>query len=414
MADPTGIDDPVIRDLPPGRFAMNVMHFARALRAAGLPVGPGRVLEALRALDAVGFGSRQDLYWTLHAVFVHRRDQKELFDQAFHIFWRNPKLLERLMQLVLPQLDAEHSPVKEPEIARRLSEALAPERRPESRPESEQEEVELDAVMTFSDRELLQAKDFEQMSTAELAEAKRAIRRLRLPLMQVPTRRFRPDPAGPRVDLRQTLRRSMREGGASIDLARKRRIVRTPPLVVLCDISGSMSRYSRMILHFLHALTTDRERIHSFLFGTRLTNITRDLRQRDVDVALERVGRTVEDWEGGTRIGACLRDFNRNWSRRVLGQGAVVLLITDGLDREAGAGLEAEMERLHKSCRRLIWLNPLMRYDQYAPIAAGAKAMLPHVDLMRSVHNLESLDELVSVLSEVGPRTAEPVTALAA
>ncbi|WGF88655.1 vWA domain-containing protein [Marinivivus vitaminiproducens] len=415
MADLTGMDDPVIRDLPPGRFALNVMHFARALRAAGLPVGPGRVLEALRALDAVGFGSRQDLYWTLHAVFVHRRDQKELFDQAFHIFWRNPKLLERLMQLVLPQLEnAEHSPVKEPEVSRRLSEALAPERRPAETAGEEQQEVELDAVMTFSDREMLQAKDFEQMSAAELEEAKRAIRRLRLPLMQVPTRRFRPDPAGPRVDLRQTLRRSMREGGASIDLARKRRIVRTPPLVVLCDISGSMSRYSRMILHFLHALTSDRERMHSFLFGTRLTNITRDLRQRDVDVALERVGRNVEDWEGGTRIGACLRDFNRNWSRRVLGQGAVLLMITDGLDREAGAGLEAEMERLHKSCRRLIWLNPLMRYDQYAPIAAGAKAMRPHVDVMHSVHNLDCLEDLVSVLSEVGPRTAEPVTSLAA
>lgn len=204
--------------------------------------------------------------------------------------------------------------------------------------------------------------------------------------------------------MRATLRRTLRSGGASIDLARRRRRVRHPPLVVLCDISGSMSRYSRMLLHFLHALTNDRDRVHTFLFGTRLTNVTRHLRQKDVDVALERVAGAVEDWSGGTRIGQTIARFNRDWSRRVLGQGAVVLLITDGLDRDAGLGLDVQMERLHKSCRRLIWLNPLLRYEGFQPKSSGIRAIMPHVDEFRPVHNLKSLEDLAQALTRVGPR----------
>ena len=397
--------------LPPtgGRFARNLVHFARALRAAGLPVGPGRVLEALRAIETVGFERRDDLYWTLHAVFVSRQDQREIFDQCFHIFWRDPKLLERMRHLLLPQVDIGGAEEGE-EASRRVAEAFAPEREPgrgEAEGEPEAPEVEIDAFMTYSERELLQHKDFEQMSAEELAAARREIRRMRLPFMQVPTRRFTPHPRGRRIDLRRTLRQSMRGGGAAIDLARKKRLRRHPPLVILCDISGSMSRYSRMLLLFMHTLTNDRDRVHSFLFGTRLTNITRHLRRRDIDIALARITETVEDWGGGTRIGYCLRQFNLEWSRRVLGQGALVLLITDGLDREAGAGLEAEMERLHKSCRRLIWLNPLLRFDAYAPISAGARAMVRHVDELRTVHNLESLRQLAEVLARQGIRRAE-------
>jgi uncharacterized protein with von Willebrand factor type A (vWA) domain len=389
-----------------GRFARNVMHFARALRAAGLPVGPGRVIEALKAVEAVGFERREDLYWTLHAVFVNRRDQRELFDQAFHIFWRDPQLLERMMQLLLPQLET-GQPEEQEEASRRVAEALSPERRPGQGEGEEEEQVELDAVLTYSAREQLQGKDFEQMSADELAQARRELSRLRLPIMDVPTRRHAAHPRGARIDLRRTLRSSLRGGGDSIDLARKRRRRRHPPLVILCDISGSMSRYSRMLLIFMHTITNDRDRVHSFLFGTRLTNVTRYLRHRDIDLALEKVGTMVKDWSGGTRIGHCLQEFNRVWSRRVLGQGAVVLLITDGLDRDAGEGLAVEMERLHKSCRRLIWLNPLLRYDQYAPITAGAKAMIRHVDDFRTVHNLESLRDLAEILSREPRRRAE-------
>ena len=405
VAERTGVE---IGSGGSGRFARNVMHFARALRAAGLPVGPGRVLEALRAVEAVGLASRDDLYWSLHSVFVNRRDQRELFDQCFHIFWRDPRLLERMMHLLLPTLQTDQPAPAQEEVSRRVAEAMGP--RDPGRGEGEEGEppaLELDAVLTWSARELLQAKDFEQMTAEELAQAKAEIGRLRLPIMQVPTRRFQAHPHGRRLDLRRTLRQSLRGGGAAIDLAYKEPRRRHPPLVILCDISGSMSRYSRMLLLFMHAVTNDRDRVHSFLFGTRLTNITRQLRYRDIDLALARVGELVQDWAGGTRIGSCLEVFNRVWSRRVLGQGAVVLLISDGLDRDAGQGLAAEMERLHKSCRRLIWLNPLLRYDAYAPISTGARAMIRHVDDFRPAHNLVSLRDLTSVLSQEGARRAE-------
>jgi uncharacterized protein with von Willebrand factor type A (vWA) domain len=395
----------------PGRFATNIMHFARALRAAGMPVGPGKVLDAIRAVEAVGLARRSDFYWTLHAVFVNRRDQRELFDQAFHIFWRKPDLLEKAMQLLLPQIEAPGAAAPQ-ELARRLAEALGPEKLPgqgEAPEDAEPPTVELDATLTFSAREILQQKDFEDMSADEIAQARALIRAMQLPIRSVPTRRFRPDPRGWRVDLRKTLRRSL-HGGAMIDLARKRRIRRNPPLVILCDISGSMERYSRMLLHFMHAVTNDRDRVHCFVFGTRITNVTRQLRQRDVDLALAKVGSAVEDWSGGTRIGHCLHEFNRIWSRRVLAQGAVVLLITDGLDRDAGEGLEREMERLHKSCRRLIWLNPLLRFEGYAPLAAGSRAIIKHVDDFRPVHTLESLADLTTALSRIGPRREEGLT----
>ena len=389
-----------------GRFAENILFFARTLRAAGLPVGPGKTLDAVRAAEAVGIERRDDFYWALHAVFVNRRDQQEVFDQTFHMFWRNPQILERMMGMMLPEIAGDGSAEKqESDINRRVAEAFNKERGgPDNEGEQQEpEEVEIDAALTFSDSELLQEMDFEQMTAEEIEEAKRAIRDLRLPLEERPTRRFRPDRRGRRADLRASLRQALRGGGDMIPLRWKERQKRRPPLVVLCDISGSMAQYSRMVLHFMHRLTNDRDRVHSFVFGTRLTNVTRPLRNRDIDVALDRIAGDVLDWSGGTRIGACLHSFNRDWSRRVLGQGAVVLLITDGLDREAAEGVAEEMERLHKSCRRLIWLNPLLRYEGYAPKSMGAQAMIRHVDELRSVHNLKSLKDLADALSETGP-----------
>ena len=393
-----------------GRIGANIMHFVRTLRAAGLPVGPGQALEAIRAVETVGIGSRTDLYWTLHAVLVNRRDQRELFDQAFHIFWRNPDILTRMMHLLLPTLKTELKD-EAPEMSRRLADALKADKgEGDAHQQDQPPEIEIDATLTYSDRELLQQMDFDKMSVEELRLAKTAIARMRLPIVDIPTRRFRVDPHGPRVDLRTTLRRSLRGGGATIDLARKRRRRRHPPLIVLCDISGSMTRYSRMLLHFMHAVTNDRDRVHTFLFGTRLTNVTRYLRYKDVDVALEKIAEIVPDWSGGTRIGYCLHEFNTFWSRRVLGQSAIVLLISDGLDRDAAAGLGPEMERLHKSARRVIWLNPLLRYDQFEPKSTGIRAMLLHVDDFRPVHNLATLTELATILSEPGKRRHEGVT----
>ena len=388
-----------------GRLPENIMHFGRVLRTAGLPVGPGQVLKAIEAASAVEAADRAQFYWALHAALVNRRGQRELFDQAFHVFWRNPRLLERMMSLVIPASGVDAGPAEAAPLARRLAEALAAGAPLQERDGGE--EVEIHAELTWSDREVLRAMDFEAMSLAEQEAAKRAMAAMRLPLRPVPARRFRPHPRGRRPDLRATLRGAMRTGGDFAALRRRRRLRRPPPLVAICDISGSMARYSRMLLHFMHAVANDRDRVHCFLFGTRLTNVTRQLRQKDVDTALAGVAGAVEDWSGGTRIGASLRSFNRLWSRRVLGQGAVVLLISDGLDRDSGAGLGVEIERLRKSCRRLVWLNPLLRYEAYEPRARGAAALMPHVDEFRPAHNLDSLADLAAALGREPARRQE-------
>ena len=380
-----------------GELTVNIMYFIRTLRAAGLPIGPGRLLEALRAVAAVGLASREDFYWTLHAVLVNRRDQRELFDQAFHIFWRNPKFLERMMSLILPSFGADESQENPEELSRRIAEAIAADVSDESANTSE-DKIEYDAAMTWSANEVLQKKDFESMSADEVSAARAAIQRMRMPISAVPTRRHRPRDVGTRVDMRATLRAALRSGGDIIPLKRRVKVKRHPPIVVLCDISGSMDRYARMMLHFLHTMTNDRDRVHTFLFGTRLTNVTRYLRYKDIDVSLNKISDIVEDWSGGTRIGSCLHEFNQFWSRRVLGQGALVLLITDGLDRDSGEGLAKEMDRLHHSSRRLIWLNPLLRYDLFEPKSRGIRAMMPYVDEFKPIHNLESLKELAEIV----------------
>lgn len=385
--------------LPKGRLAENVLHFVRVLRAAGLPVGPARVIDALAAVEAVGLRNREDFRAALAAVLVSRQEHLTLFDQAFALFWRNPKLLERIVAAALPKVYG-RLPEEEsrPEVPARLAQALLPRHAP---PEGEEkdDDIDLDAAWTFSAREVLQHKDFASMTADELAEVKKMLAKLRLPLPALPARRTERAIAGRKVDLRATLRGMTGASGALAPLRYRRHVQRPPPLVVLCDISGSMDRYARMLLHFLHAITNDRHRVHVLLFGTRLTNITRQLRHRDVDVALERVTAAVADWSGGTRIGVCLGEFNRRWSRRLLAQNAVVLLISDGLDADAGAGLAFEMERVAKSSRRVVWLNPLLRFEGFEARPAGIRAMLPYVDDFRPVHNVASLTELAAALS---------------
>jgi len=389
---------------PKGRIAENIMHFGRVLRAAGLPCGTGAVLKAIEAVEAVGLGAREDLYWTLHAAFVTAHEQKPVFDQAFHIFWRNPKLLERVTSLVLPQINMPPDESKAAPGAARIAEAMA--KRAGNPPEPEEEEdVEVDFRFTFSETELLQEKDFEQMTASELAAARHALRHLALPLADVLTRRFAATERGSAIDMRRSLRATMRMGGQVIALKHRKRQRKPPPLVVIADISGSMGQYTRLFLHFVHSVILSRRRTHVFLFGTRLTNITRQLAARDVDEALDKVAGVVKDWSGGTRIATSFAEFNRDWSRRVLGQGAVVLLLTDGLERDLDGSLARQMDRLHRSCRRLIWLNPLLRYDKFTARAGGIKAMLPHVDDFRPVHSLASIADLVQALGAQPAKT---------
>lgn len=394
---------PAIDAAGPGqRLAENVMHFARLLRAAGMRLGPDRVLDCVRALELADCNRRDDWYWTMSAVFLSKEEQRPIFDQAFRIFWRDPKLTEKMMQALLPKTYG-RAGKPEQEQSQRLSDALYNQKKPEQA--AEEQKVELDARLTFSSREVLQRMDFDTMSAAELAEAKKMLRELRLPLPMIRTRRNEPSRSGKHIDLRASLRQSLRDGGDVIPLVRESPAWIHPPLVVLCDISGSMNPYARMFLHFLHAITNDRDRVSVFVFGTRLTNVTRQLRHRDVDVAMGRVAEVIKDWSGGTRIGASLREFNWRWGRRVLGQNACLLLVSDGLDREAGEGLAEEMQRLHKSCKQLVWLNPLLRYEKFEARPAGVRAMLPHVDRFLPVHNLKSLVDLAHALSDESPRT---------
>jgi uncharacterized protein len=386
-----------------GRLAENILYFARALRAAGIPVGPGAVLDALEALGVAHVGARDDFYWTLHSVFVKRHEHTVLFDQAFRIFFRKRGYIDKMIASMLPETQV-GTPQAPPPGAQRIQEALFSGL---SRDE-DKSEVEVDARLTVSDREVLQTKDFAQMTAAEIAAAKEAISRLTLPINEVRTRRMAASRRGHLIDIRRTLRASMKAGGAVIDLKYLGPRVKEPPIVALLDISGSMSEYTRLFLHFLHAVTDARKRVSTFLFGTRLTNVTRAIRQRDPDEALAACSADVADWSGGTRIASSLHLFNRQWARRVLSQGAVVLLITDGLERDADDTLSFEMDRLHRSCRRLIWLNPLLRFDGFEARAKGVRTMLPHVDELRPIHNLQSMAELVRALSGAPAKGYDP------
>ncbi|MQX37058.1 VWA domain-containing protein [Roseospira navarrensis] len=380
-----------------GRLADNVMHFVRVLRSAGLRVGPGDTLAALRAVEAVGPGHREDLKAALAAVLVKRRQDRALFDEAFHIFWADPDILGRMMGLLLPRL---RTPGEADDGSRRLHDALGsgtPPPPPDRETPTEEQRLSID--LDWSDQERLGAMDFEKMTAEEFRRAQRALERLRLPDLRLKTRRRRPDPHGRHVDLRASMRASLRTGGDALPLRRAAPEPRPPTVVALCDISGSMDRYARIFLRLMHGLAQREPHFHAFVFGTRLTNVTRALRNRDPDVAMAAAAAAMPDWAGGTRIGDCLTAFNRHWSRRVLGQGALVLLMTDGLDQAEAEGLARPMERLHKSCRRLIWLNPLLRWDGFQPKAAGVRAILPHVDDFRPVHSLDSLDQLVAALS---------------
>ncbi|PZX18330.1 hypothetical protein LX81_00959 [Palleronia aestuarii] len=404
-------------DLPDApKLARNITWFARALRAAGLPIGPGRVIEAIRAVEAVGFTERRDFYWTLHACFVSRRAEREIFDQVFRLYWRDPRLMEQMMSWLVPSVRGTHEERIAKPAERRAAEALldGAQSEPPDLPEDDGEEtrIETDAARTISEEERLRHLDFEQMSGDEMARARRMLSRLTLPVAPLPSRRTIASELGAQPDWRRTMRGAMRRGGEVTRIATRTRRVRWPNLVALCDISGSMSSYSRAVLHFLHAVANAKgagwAEVHAFTFGTRLTNVTRHLRHRDVDAALAAAGAEAQDWQGGTRIGESIVAFNRDWSRRVLGQGAIVLLITDGLDRGDPDRLDAAMRRLRLGARQVIWLNPLLRFDGFEPRARGIATMLPHVDMFRAGHDIASLEGLAEALAS--PNGSRPMS----
>ena len=383
-----------------GALPENILHFVRALRDAGVPVGPGAALDAVAAVEAVGLADKGDFRAALHATLVKAHEQTLLFDPLFDLFWKRKGFLDSLVAAATPHEPPQSKPQTSQAGAARVADALHKRAPP---PPPAPGEPEDDLRLTMSGAEVLKTRDFAQMSAQEIEQARRAVERLALPQDRRPTRRLAPALAGARIDPRRSFRGSLR---GAIDLKYREPRRRPPPLVALCDISGSMADYTRLFLHFLHVLGRTR-RVSTFLFGTRLTNVSRALRRRDPDEALAACAAQAPDWSGGTRIGAALHAFNRDWSRRVLGQGAIVLLFTDGLERDGLETLRVETRRLHLSCRRLIWLNPLLRFDGFAAKAGGLRTMLPEVDEFRPIHSLASMDELIRALSG-DARAADP------
>ena len=387
---------------PKASLADHIVAFGRVLRRAGLEVGSHQIMDAVRAVEVVGVRREDDVYQAFFSVFVRRRDQVELFDQAFHLFWRAPSQLPDLMHRMLPQVDV--PPPEQPRQRQRAQDALKEQDKQTTIPKprrSEEEQTEVELLATYSAAEALRKKDFAAFTAAEVTAAKALIRQMRWPIPPKAVRRRSPLEKGRHLHLRATIRRSMRHHGELLDLRFQGPQKKPRPIVVLCDISGSMEPYARMLLHFMHAVTDGLDRVESFVFGTRLTRITRYLRRRDVDDAVAATSQVVNDWAGGTRIGEALKEFNYRWLRRVLRSGGVVLVISDGCDRGDTALLGREMARLKRNCHRLIWLNPLLGYDAYQPLTKGMLAALPHIDDFLAVHNLDALEQLGEALSSL-------------
>jgi uncharacterized protein len=387
-------------DAAPPMLARNVVHFVRVLRGAGLPMSPAQAADALEALSLIDLARRDDVRAALAALLTAAPDEREIFDAAFDLFWRDPDWESKLRALLLPKVQGGLPP---PRRNNRLADALAARaaapRGAPPRPEEHQEH-ELRAHASFSAEERLRQRDFETLTADEWRTLRHLIRAQRLPLATERTRRLKAASHGTHADLRASARHAVRAGGDWTVWKYRAPVERKPPLVLMLDISGSMSAYSRAVLYFCHALLHSRERLQVFLFGTRLTHATRALRERDPDIALAQLATQVADWSGGTRIGATLGEFNRRWARRMLGGRATVLIVTDGLDHEASETLAAEMARLHRFAHRVVWLNPLLRYCDFAPKARGVQAMLPHVDAHYPVHNLDCLEAFGRSLSE--------------
>ena len=381
-------------------LAENLVHFSRILRDTGMTVGPDRVLAAIAAVEAVGLERREDVRAALSAVMLERHEQQTIFDAAFDAFFRDPKLLEQMMYLLLPKIQG-RGEKQLPPRANRLAEALAPPappRQPNPANETAKEEIQFETEFSFSERERLAQADFESMTTAEYELAKKLAERAPLPVLPVKRRRHEAGPRGT-LDLRRTMQ-GMAHQPHTLTPAFTHTRTELPPIVVLLDISGSMERYSRLFLHYVHGLTRRHLKVHTFVFGTRLSNITRCLRQRDPDVALQMADAQVHDWKGGTRIASSLDDFNRRWARRVLGGNAAVLLVSDGLERDDDGQLAHAAGQLHRMAHQLVSLNPLLRFEGFQPRAAGIRTLLAHVDRFLPVHNLASLADLASALKK--------------
>jgi hypothetical protein len=384
----------------PGQLLHNLILFGRLLRGLGLDVNPGRVMDVAHALEYVQIGRKPDFYFTLRSLLVHRREDLPLFDQAFESFWKEP--VDGVLVSLYGLLTMQPKRRKPLTVTPPLQAPPEPEGEPPAA-ETEQPPI-IEVTLTYSADELLRKKDFAEMTGEELTAVKQLMSHLIWQLGERRTRRKRPG-HGQFIDLRRTVRKNLRYGGEILTWAKREFKYKPRPLVLIADVSGSMERYARLLLHFIYSLTAGlHQPVESFVFSTRLTRITRELKNKNIDLALRDVSQVVNDWSGGTRIGDVLKDFNFHWGRRVLGRGAVVLLISDGWDRGDIDLLGKEMARLQRNCHRLVWLNPLLGSDDYEPLTRGMQAALPYIDDFMPVHNLASLEDLAKHLVKLDDR----------
>ena len=379
-----------------GRLLRNLLLFGRVLRGLGLDVNPGRMMDLVSALDHIEISNKSDFFYAARTLLVHEREDLPLFDEAFALFWRKPtegwdvawqgltRRRRSTKPIVMPP------PLKdEPPVAN------------DSEATPQEPMTVIEVTRTYSDREVLRHKDFAQMSAEESEAVNELMWHLRWKVKERRSRRRRPG-KGEMLDLRRTLRRSLRAGGEIFSWSYREPKLKPRPLVIIADISGSMERYTRVLLHFIYGMKSAlTQPVEAFVFSTRLTRITRPLQIRDLDLAFKNVGELVNDWAGGTRIGESLKYFNFEWGRRVLGRGAVVLIISDGWDRGDVELLSREMARLKRNCHRVIWLNPLLGAPDYEPLTRGIQAALPHIDNFLPVHNLASLEDLANRLASL-------------
>ncbi len=388
---------------PDGHFLHNLTLFGEMLRRVGLEVGSGNMLDLVRATDHVSIGKRAEFFQAARSILVHRKQDLPIFDEAFQVFWRKPT--DRTTTMDLRSL-GEQRRFRKPQVS------TGPDEEPEGagaiEGDPDDDSVQnVDLSRTYSAVEVLRQKDFSEFTSKEMAEARFMMANLTWDLGRRRTRRLAPAQSG-QLDLRRTMRRNLKYGGEFLELAFRSPKNKSRSLVLICDVSGSMERYTRMLLQFIHTIAGGIQHLEAFLFATRLTRITRNLRYRSIDQSIDEVSKSVPDWAGGTRIGDAIKTFNYRWLRRVLRGQAVVLIISDGWDRGDPELLARETSRLQRSCHRLIWLNPLLGSPSYQPLTHGMRAALPFVDDFLPVHNLNSLDSLAQHLSTYSPHRALP------
>jgi uncharacterized protein with von Willebrand factor type A (vWA) domain len=374
------------------KFLDNLIRFIRLLRKSGINIGTESSINLLKALKSIKIGTRDEFYWTLHSTLINKNEDKELFDQCFYLFWQNPKIMEQIFNLLLPQIGKQSAPKNQKKRLKRIEDNIS--KKISDIDIKKRNARQFDSKMSWSDKTIIKSKDFDMMSLDEINSAQKEIKKLLLNFKNYKSRRWKKKEIGSRISQKDTLKKSIRSN-ALINLIYKSQIKKYKPLVVLIDVSGSMESYSRIMLFFSHLLINIHKDVEVFIFGTKLTRITKFLQNNDIDFALNKIGNLITDWSGGTKIASSLAEFNQNWSRRILAQNQTLLLISDGLDRDKEKNLEFEIKRLSLFSSKIIWLNPLLRFSQFQPKVKSIKIILKYVNDFIPIHNVNSIESLI-------------------